>query len=271
MNVYKSLLLFSLGAALLSMTSCYFSKDEIKAIVRKEAGKDDFRDSEKWGKVVTKELDLADFTHINVSGKADVKVVQGDTVSVEVQGNEYAIENNVISVEDGILFVARKKKAPHDTPIIKVTVTVPTLESVNVSGASDIDFKKAMVFDNDLRINLSGAGDLNIDKSIFCHDLTIAISGAGDITAKKLQCRKADILISGAGDLEADIDADDISLSISGAGDADLKVLCKNLDVSASGTGDVELEGECTSLTKHSSGAASIDSRNLTVKKMNIR
>ena len=244
MNFNKIIIAISLGIALYCMTSCTLSKDELKRIVRKEAGKDDFRDSEKWGKVITKTLDLSEFTHIDLTGNADIKFMQGDAMSVEAYGNEKAIEGNDIYVEDGTLVVKMKEHADGRQPSIKLIVTAPTLESINVTGAGDIEMKDTIEFADDFDINVAGAGDVEIDR---------------------LKCKNFSIHISGAGDMKADMKANDISVAISGAGDADLDVKCQNLTVTAGGTGEIELKGECSHLTKNSSGLASIDSRKLSI------
>lgn len=263
--IYHIIFAISLWLALLSTTSCTMSSEDLKRIVRKEAGKDDYRDSEKWGKVVTKTLSLNDFTHINLSSNADIKFRQGEEFTAEAYGNEKAIAFYDINVADGILLVNHKKDHPLNVPSIRLVITAPTLESINVSGAGDIELKDTIEFANDLTINIAGAGDVEINR-LKCKNFSLHISGAGDIEAQKIKCKgKADIQISGAGDLKADIRANDINVAINGAGDADLDVKCKNINVTTSGAGEVELEGECESLTKHSSGMASIDSRNLTI------
>ena len=265
MTFNRIILAISLGIALFAATSCNFSQEEMKRIVRKEAGKDDFRDSEKWGKVITKTLDLSEFTHIDLTGNADIKFMQGDAMSVEAYGNEKAIEGNDIYVKDGTLTVSKKENADSRQPSIRIIITAPTLESINLAGAGDIEMKDTIEFAGDLDINVTGAGDVEINR-LKCQNFSIHISGAGDIDAQKIKCKgKADVLISGAGDMKADMKANDISVAISGAGDADLDVKCQNLTVTAGGTGEIELKGECSHLTKNSSGLASIDSRKLSI------
>ncbi len=264
MNIKHLFLALSLGMTLVYTSSCNFSGEDIRRITRKAAGKDDFRDSEKWGKVVTNTINLADFTHIDLKGTANIKFKQGEEFSVEAHGNEKAIAQYDISVADGTLTINHKKDTPLNVPSIKLTITAPNLESIKVSGAGDIELKDEAEFSGDLTINVSGAGDLDIER-VKCKQLDINISGAGDVTAEKIKCNKANISISDAGDLKTDLKANDINVEISGAGDADLDVKCKNLTVIAGGTGEIELKGECAHLTKKSGGMASIDSRKLAI------
>ncbi len=265
MKSYKLILAICLGITLCSTVSCNFSPEELRTIVRKEAGKDDFRDSKKWGKVVTKTLQLEDFTRIDLQGNADIKLTQGDETKVEAYGNEKAISGNDIYVKDGTLTIALKETADKRQPSIKIIITTPTLERIDVAGTGDIELKDTLALSNDLCIDISGAGDVEINR-LKCQNFSLRISGAGDISAEKIKCKgNADVLISGAGDMNVDMKAKDISVLISGAGEAKLDVKCQNLNVKASGTSDVELKGECAQLTKQSGGMASIDSRKLTI------
>lgn len=267
MNAKQILWVMSLALTTISITSCNFSNDELRRMARKEAGKDDFRDSEKWGKVMTQTLELDAFTRIDLQGSADIKFTQGDTFKIEVQGNERAIACNdisVVDVVDGILVIKHTQDAPKRVPTVKFFITAPNLERIDVSGSGDIDLKGKSEFPNDLSIHISGAGDVDVER-VKCKKLDISISGTGDITAKKIKCKKAHIAISGAGDMKADVKANDIAVEISGSGDADLDVMCQNLTVSAGGTGEIELKGECAHLIKQVSGMANIDSRQLAI------
>lgn len=265
MNIKNIIIIaISLGIVLCNMTSCNFSNDVMKSMIRSKLGKDEFRDSEKWGKVITKPLDLSEFTHIYLSGNADINFKQGDSLIVKVYGNEKAIEMNDIFVEDGALHVS-KKDGKSNLPNIKLYVTAPTVESICVAGAGDIDLKNDIHLPNDLFITVSGAGDVEIDK-LTCQWFSVMLSGAGDFSAKKINSNKADISISGAGDVDADIKATNISIQVSGAGDANLKVACENVTAIASGAGDITLKGECAHISKSASGMSGIDSRDLKVK-----
>ncbi|MBP3214030.1 MAG: DUF2807 domain-containing protein [Bacteroidaceae bacterium] len=264
MNIKTILTGLCLAATLSMSTSCDFSPENMNIMARKGAGKDYFRDSEKWGKVITQTIESDDFTHIALSGNADIHIHQGIFSTLEIQGNERAIAGNNIQVKDGTLTVAKKDSISGTLPSIKLIVTVPTLESIHVSGAGDIEMKDTLVFDNNLTLNISGAGDIDIDR-LKCKNFALNISGAGDVKAQKIKCKTATLQISGAGDVKADLKGDNIDVAISGAGDADLDVKCDQLTVAASGTGEVELSGECRHMTKRVSGMSGIDSKELTI------
>lgn len=246
----------------LALTSC---QEQTASTHHPLVDRADYRDSQTWGKVIIKTLDLDMFTNINLTSDADIKFVQGDQIAIEAYGNEKAIAEHDIMVKDGILTVAKKDGSTGTVPSITIIVKAPILESINVSGSGDVDIENTAEFDYNLSIDVSGSGDIELDQ-ITCHALNINISGAGDIDAKEIKCANTNILISGAGDMKADIKANDIKVQISGAGDAELDVKCQNLAIHANGTGEIELKGKCTNLTKQSSGLASIDTRQLTIQ-----
>ena len=134
-----STLLISAGLILTATSSCTLDSKSIERIVRSQAGKDDFRDSEKWGKVVTKTIDLPDFHSIVLTGNADIKFSQADEQSLSVTGNEKTIKLYSLKVKDGVLFVEDTNDSILHKPSIKLQVAAPSLLSVNMSGLGDID------------------------------------------------------------------------------------------------------------------------------------
>ena len=253
-------------------TSCGMSSSDIKAIINSTKGNDSYRDSDKWGKVVKKDItaNAKELTSIDASGGVNINLSQSDKLSIEIHGNENAIKEYIIKVEDGILEVNKKTsitKTSNSAPKITINIKAPDVQELNLSGAGDIEVKGKYVTTNDFNITVSGAGDIEIE-DLSCNNSTIAISGSGDLNIKKIKCdNEVDINISGDGDLNAELKANIIRTTISGAGDADLKVDCNNLYATASGTGGIELEGNCINFKKHESGMSSVDSRKLHYKK----
>lgn len=269
MNNLRIITLLCFGWAIFSLTSCNFTLEQKEQMIKSRNGKDYFRDSEKWGKVVTQTLNLDAFAHIVMDGNADIDLRQGDGFSVEVTGNEKAIEANDIQVEkaqkedENTLHVIAKD-ATRNMPSIKLIITVPDLRSVKVNGDGDLEIKGDDFYANDLNIEINGDGDFEAPH-VDCADLFIVINGDGDVIAKKFNCEDATIQMNGNGDITTDFKANNIDLQLSGDGEANLDVKCDNLKVSAGGKGEVKLKGKCKNLTKQSIGKASLDSRRLLV------
>lgn len=273
------------------LSSCNFTKEELRSIARAEKGKSSYRKSEKWGDVVTRSIDIQSITALCASGSVDIRYTQGNEFALEAYGNDKAIDLYDICSEDGILTCTPKKDAPSDLPGITLLVTSPILESIEVCGAGDVTLEGDVELNNDLRLSISGAGDIDIS-NLTCQSLAVAVNGSGDATAKRITCQSLEVElcgagdvsigktecatsatmdISGAGDIEGKLKANDLTLTVSGAGDADLKIECQTANVVASGSGDVELRGTCVNLTKSESGFSHIDSEDLDVTKVKIQ
>lgn len=269
MNIKHFCFALGLSVTLFDMTSCNFSPETKEQIARKAAGKDYFRDSEKWGKVVTQTIGLDAFAHIVMDGNADIDLRQGEEFEVEVTGNENAIEANDIKVEkaekgsDNTLHVIAKN-ASRSLPSIKLKIIVPDLRSVKVNGDGDLEIKGDDFFTGDLDIEINGDGDFEAPH-VDCAKLNIIINGDGDVVTKKFNCEDAIIQMNGNGDITSDLKANNIDLQLNSDGEANLDVKCDNLKVSAGGNGEVKLKGKCKNFTKQSFGKASLDSRRLQV------
>ena len=270
MKLYPYIIAISIACAMFSITSCNFSSEQKQQIIKSTNGKDYFRDSRKWGKVITQTLDLAPFAHIVMDDNADIDLRQGEDFSVEVTGNEKAIESYHITVlkaqkeGDDTLRVISNPSYRQQLPSIKLKVTVPDLRSVRVNGDGDLEIKGDDFFTGDLDIQVNGDGDFEAPH-LDCRKLRIIINGDGDVTAKKLNCEDATIQMDGNGDLTTDLKANNIDLQLTSDGEANLDVKCENLRVSVGGNGEVRLKGKCKNLTKQSFGKASLDSRRLQV------
>lgn len=266
MKTKKITLLFSALIALCCMCSCNLDSSKTKGT----AGTEDYRDSEKWGKVVENTISISDFTTLKLMNNANVILYQSDTLRIEVLGNEKAIENNEIAVQDNILTISKKEGAPDDTPTITVRIYTPTISDIDIYGDGDCAFMSNVAVDSDFAINIYGAGDIDIEE-LECADFTANIKGTGDIYAEFITCSDATIAADGDGNINCDFKAKDIAATHNGAGKAKLNVDCNNLTVSANGTGDMKVKGQCESFIKSEKGLGSIDSRGLTMNKTIIK
>lgn len=260
---------------------------------------EDFFDSEEWGKVVIKEINLEPFTEIAVSGHATVIFEQSDSFQVILKGNENAFDAyNIMSVKSdphsGDFSTLRieddLKIFKQYTPAIHVYVYAPKINNIVVAGEGDVKMKGDINIE-DLSVSMTGTGDLNI-KNLTCinfssyirdaSDLTIdklkaekfttKIKGAGDVKLSKAEIKEsATIECTGAGDAEGDIKANVISASTTGAGDIDLKVDCNSLTLISTGAGDIEVKGKTGVLTKRRQGLGGIKTRHLKAEKVELQ
>lgn len=255
--------------AIISLSSCHFSQEEKRQIAQSQKGKEFFRDSKKWGKVVTQTLSLREFSLIEMDGNIDINLIQSEETKIEVMGNEKAIALHSIEVvkkggKDVLLLKKAKKDYLRQVPSIKLRIAMPHLEGIEVNGEGDLEIKDDAFFMGNLDIVINGEGEVEA-RDISCDSLRVVINGEGDMKAKKLNCTATSILINGDGGINADIKAHNINLQLGGNGEAELDVKCEMLYVSAGGNSEVKLKGRCVNLFKQVVGKASLDSRRLHV------
>lgn len=237
----------------LSTTSCQRMVHAILDKALKEVMNHDYQDSEKWGKVVTRDLDLKDFQQININGAVRVEFTQDSLYSVQAYGNEKAIDAYSVKVSGGLLFVSypeKNGKINKNTPSITLRIAAPLCKKVEVSGACEFVQQGVVEQSESLTIEVNGAGDIDLSQ-MTVGDLKISVSGAGDVDLQDVKSTgDVDVSIVGAGDTKGSVEAKNISLTVKGAGDGKMQVCCNRLLVNCAGAGDIALTGSCKELLK---------------------
>ena len=189
---------------------------------------------------------LASFKRLQVSGSADVKLVQDTNgpfvtsglsrkarINAKVQG-----ETLVISATDGARWWRSLfGRGPAATP--QITIHFKDLDAIAVSGGVRIVAPQVHV--GVLRIEGSGGTSLAIDD---LRATTLMVSGAGALKAVLAgQVADQSISISGAGEYQAaQLISDNASVDVSGAGHIVVNAR-KTLKANISGAGVVEYLG----------------------------
>ena len=212
-------------------------------------------DSKELGKVVEKTIETGEFTGINVSGAVQVILLQSEDslfYSVTARGNEKCLEAYNIYVQDGKLIAQQKHnlgKIGGDAPRITLTVSVPRLDDVELSGACILRQNSTFHQRQCFFVHASGASEVRF--ADFETDMLILkLSGAGEVDLEKVNCIGGlEIDASGAADINGNITSQTLVASVSGAGDVDLCINCSSdVSIHASGAADIELRGQCQNL-----------------------
>ncbi len=188
------------------------------------------------GPAKAQSVSVSGFDAIDFRGAGQLDVTVGEKESVEITGSEKRVENVTAEVVDGVLVIKENSKGIFGSRgDLTITVTVPELKAVDISGAGDIDVQG--IDSPEFDFTLSGAGDIRLEGR--ADTVSITCSGAGDLDAEDLKAKNLELSVSGAGD--ADVYAsENISISVSGVGDVtyfgDPNVKSK----SVSGIGDIE-------------------------------
>jgi hypothetical protein len=181
--------------------------------------------------------DVEDFHGIDVGGVFKVEVIAGRTTGVEVQADDNLLPLISTHVDDdGILHIdsERRLKSQND---IHVRVTMPDVDSLDVSGAANVTVTGLK---ND-GINLDASGASRIKMSGETAKLTVDVSGASKILADDLSVVNANVDASGASAVE---------VNVTGKLAADL-----------SGASNVTYSGSPTSVEKKTSGASHVNAK----------
>ena len=172
------------------------------------------------GDVISKSFDFKDFDRIVINGHADVDFTQSSTWEVTVRTQENVLEWLDYKVEGTTLVIETKDHRDVRSKTYDIVIQAPELKKLTVNGASDFNVK-GLRMDDDLDVEVNGAGDLDFDQ-ITCNSLSVEVNGAADANLTSIDIlKKLKVQVNGAGDVEITGNAVDVSLEVNGAGDID--------------------------------------------------
>lgn len=209
------------------------------------------------GKKVSRNFDYKDFHEIDVNGAKSLIIKQDSNFSVRVETDENLFDHIHIAASDGKLRVDTKKSAwMRPTNGVKVFVSMPQLNRLQISGSSDVKTEGRFIQNEKLYIELNGASSGNIDLRI--PDIRLHASGASTIIASG-EARDLEVDLSGASTFEGfSLKAENTKVDVSGASKADV-FASVSLKAEASGASNVRYKGK-PSVKQSSSGASDVRS-----------
>ena len=201
------------------------------------------------GTIISEERTVTEFDRIEVSGSADVFISNGSDYSVIVETDSNILPLIETEVHGAELEIGIKKNTSiRKTSGIKVYVTTPTLNGVEVSGSGNISSDDSFT-SSSFDIDVSGSGDLDF-QDIITDYLIVDISGSGDVdVASSENTENHKIDISGSGDVNLlNMPTTHSNIKISGSGSGIVNV-SNSLHVKISGSGDIRYAGTPTITT----------------------
>jgi len=205
------------------------------------------------GPLTTKDYTLADFTNVQAGNAFQVIITPSDTFSVAVTApenrfNNIKVEKSGSTLEVTVSGLAFWNNWGSSRP--KLEVSMPGLESLNLSGAST-GTAKGFTSTKNFQLELSGASNADIDIQAF--DTSVSISGASKLTGN-LAVHDIRLNVSGASNTTVTGTGNNLNLQVSGASGAALDNLAvqdaraelsgaSHATVNASGTLDVFVSG----------------------------
>ena len=195
------------------------------------------------------------FTSISLSAPVKLELVQGDSESLALEGDESVLAEIETLVEDGTLKIRTKPKTSFSWGHSKVRakVSARNIEALRISGSGDI--AAAALRAGALKLSISGSGDIKI-AALSATNLDVSVSGSGDVTLGG-KAEGINGSIAGSGDLRAaKLEVRDAKISIAGSGDVAVWAT-QSLAVKVAGSGDVKYYGD-PSVQKTVVGSSSV-------------
>lgn len=185
------------------------------------------------GNKKSEKRDVSGFMEIEASGAVTLEIVSQKDFSVEVEADDNLLSLIKTEVSGDVLKISSKDKISPKTKIL-VKVSMPELDSLNVSGASAATATNLKA--DLLKLEASGASKIKVEGQ--ANILESNASGASGIDAEGLKVENADVEASGAS-----------NTTVSATNE---------LKANASGASTIYYTGEPKSVSPKSSGASSV-------------
>jgi hypothetical protein len=195
------------------------------------------RAPELSGERASRTYSHANFDGLEIIGQWQVTIERGDSWRVAVDAPVETLDNlRVEQRGDGLELAVDGDRwfggfgRDNDGP--KATITMPALESITLSGASNLSLAG---FDADhLSIVSSGASQLRATASRF-DTLSLEMSGAGNVDFDEIQVTNADVSVSGAANVRLNMAGGRLTGEMSGAGNLAYRGTVSEQSVQTSG------------------------------------
>jgi hypothetical protein len=188
------------------------------------------------GRTTSRTYDLTGFGGVDTSGQWRITIERGDAWSVAVEVPAELVDDVEAEVRDDVLHLRLERGwcigcARGDLEL-RATITMPSLESIDTSGASVIAFSG---FDGStLSVDLSGAGELRGTASRFDR-LVLDMSGAARIDLAEVPVTDAEVDISGAGNVQLRMAGGRLTGDMSGAANLEYSGSVSDVSIDRSG------------------------------------
>lgn len=148
---------------------------------------------------ITKMYEVPSFEGVSLAASYDVSVEYGAKQEVSITAPEHLMDKVVVKVKNNVLILDLKKGKYHN-PQIKAKVILPKLTHASVAGSGEM--RVATFSGQQLRLVVTGSGDLNTAELYVKEQLEIILSGSGSIRTQG-NASHSNIKLTGAGNCEA--------------------------------------------------------------------
>ena len=209
------------------------------------------------GELLEQTRGLSDFDRLAASHAFEVEVRVGTEPAVTVTSDDNVIDHVTMHVSNGMLQLGLRPGFQVRSATLQAVVTVPGLEEVRASGASEVRLADPLAGER-LRVRSSGASE--IVGPVDVTELEVAASGASTIRLEG-RAGTARLEASGASDLAlAGLTVADARVQLSGASDGLVEV-DGTLEAQLSGASSLAYTGSPTLTRESVTGASSLEAR----------
>ncbi|MBX9666646.1 MAG: DUF2807 domain-containing protein [Candidatus Obscuribacterales bacterium] len=193
------------GCLAISLSICFFLTSAFLAFASSVKGS---------GNLKIEKRNLPDFHTIIVATSSNVFVKAGQkkqTITLSFDDNLIPLLKTDVDKHGTLTISSNKSYSSRND--LKITIDVPDLKSVNMTGAGSIDVDNINRHEFEAEIN--GAGDISATGKV---DTAVAgITGSGNVNFENLKAKYASVHITGSGN--ADVNAtDSVDATITGSG-----------------------------------------------------
>lgn len=211
------------------------------------------------GEIVSEKRELPAFTGININNDADVAVTYGTAQSVEISTDDNILPLITMQVSNGVLKID-SKESYSTSHGVKVTITVPTLESIEIDGSGDVVVQNAQLENlpvTNFRIDIDGSGNVQIP-SMNAATISMDIEGSGNVQIPSLEATNVSVEVEGSGDISIAGNGGTLTVELEGSGNIKAEEFqTLNSIVKVEGSGDVRVNAT-ESLDAHISGSGDV-------------
>ncbi len=188
-------------------------------------------DDHEHGPVTTRSYPFDPAVPLVVDAPVELHFERGEHPGMTISGPARMI--SAVRWENGRLSLSDTSGWTHRS--LDIRIVAPRVPPLTLAGAGDVSLND--LDQDDLKLNLSGAGDFDVSGKV--RTVTLSSSGAGSVDLGKLS-------------------ATDAAVSLSGIGSVDLAATGR-VSVAVSGAGSVTLHRKPAELTSQVSGVGAID------------
>lgn len=223
--------LTSMSVALLLFQGGYAQKEKQETI-------------EGNGKIVTRDVPVTSFTSLQAGGIFQLRISQGNTESVKLEGDENLLSLIEVKNEGSKLIINTDKLKNKNVNIkskksMQVHVTYKKINQMELNMIGNVQSGTSLTFDN-LDVKNSGVG--NLDLTLTAKAINLTNKGVGNVTLNGT-AQDATISNTGVGSLQAgNFAVQTMDLKNSGIGSAEINAV-KSVKVSSTGMGSVKNKG----------------------------